>query len=177
MEIEIKLFLDKDAAPTIEAAGYRFLTTTHQVDRYFMVDKMLEGKRSYLRIREDKTKLSFSLDFHQVISAYATQEQEIQFSSMDQIRTMERILAALGMRQICVVDKVRKTYRKGEFSVVLDEVKELGFFVEIEMSGEDCSATRSRIETEVQLLGLATAKRVSQQGYPDLLLRSQSAPL
>jgi len=52
----------------------------------------------------------------------------------------ENILERLGFRKTATVDKLREYYRYGKASVALDEVKDLGSFVEIELTGDETSS-------------------------------------
>lgn len=49
---------------------------------------------------------------------------------------MEKLLAGLGFKPMITVAKKRKSYKADQFIVALDEVAELGTFVEIELAGE-----------------------------------------
>ena len=84
----------------------------------------------------------------------------------------ESILKRLGFRRTAVVDKMREYYRYGEASIALDDVASLGFFVEIELTGN---------ETGPQVTGTinAIAEEIGVEGehilssYLELLLATR----
>jgi adenylate cyclase class 2 len=84
----------------------------------------------------------------------------------------ENILDRLGFRKTAVVDKVREYYRYGEASVALDDVKDLGFFVEIELTGDETSqATASKINAIARKIGVEGEAILSS--YLEMLLAKQ----
>ena len=84
----------------------------------------------------------------------------------------ENILDRLGFRKTEVVDKVREYYRYGEASVALDEVKELGSFVEIELTGDETSsAAAGKINAIAEKIGVDGEAILSS--YLEMLLAKQ----
>jgi adenylate cyclase class 2 len=69
----------------------------------------------------------------------------------------EEILARLGFRRTAVVEKAREYYRLGRASVALDDVADLGTFIEIEYTGggtaEEAEREISRIQEELGAKG------------------------
>jgi adenylate cyclase class 2 len=81
----------------------------------------------------------------------------------------EILLERLGFRKRAVVDKTREYYRYGETSIALDDVKELGFFVEIELTGnETSSSAREKITAVAEKIGVRGEHTLSS--YLELLL-------
>lgn len=53
---------------------------------------------------------------------------------MDDSINLKKIFKVLGLEEIVYVDKIRRIYKyKDKYEISLDIVKELGYFVEIEM--------------------------------------------
>ncbi len=83
---------------------------------------------------------------------------------------MTRLLVHLGYRPVAVVRKRRRHFhlQRGEFqlTVCLDEVDELGHFVEVEVLAPDEqeSAARTVMEETAQALGLTALERRSYLG-------------
>jgi predicted adenylyl cyclase CyaB len=165
---------------------YRVETTTHlrekllkngfsegkkkaQIDTYFIVaEKKNDGRKVYLRVREDKLKKTNSLDYHIVFSEAATKELEVNVT--DAATTIE-ILQNLGLKVVCVVDKEREEYNRNGLKVMIDQVLSLGSFVEIEVEGEEQTSLPLIKEVATEL-GLTEKQRVKKEGYPDMLLKS-----
>lgn len=83
--------------------------------------------------------------------------------AINDVEIARRLLAALGMVEILVYQKRRESWRLGPCRVELDELPQLGCFVEIEGPGQEA------ISQARQALGLLEADAVSQS-YLALLL-------
>ena len=57
--------------------GFTEKGTSHQIDTYFIVNEIINGKEIYLRQRKDVTNNKYSFDFHEIISNLSTLETEI----------------------------------------------------------------------------------------------------
>jgi adenylate cyclase class 2 len=98
----------------------------------------------------------------------ARTEYETAVSDSD---TAQKLLEALGYRPLAVVDKVRRTYRLGEVTLCLDEVTDLGSFLELELlvSGEaQRAAAVARLLALLEALGVSR-ERLSRRSYLELL--------
>ncbi len=72
-----------------------------------------------------------------------------------------------------IVDKMRKSYKADEFKITVDEVVNLGTFLEIELMAEDTSSLEMvKKAMEQSLQGLAL--RPLKTGYDSLILRKQN---
>lgn len=94
-------------------------------------------------------------------------------TKIDSLVIGEKILAALNMRPIIRVDKVRQTWDYGDYEISLDAVAELGNFVELEYTGdlgvEDHQAITDGMVTFLKNLGCGEIT-MNRRGYPALLL-------
>lgn len=96
-------------------------------------------------------------------------EYEVEIDDDDNLR---KIFKALGLESIAVVDKVRKIYLYlNKYEVALDEVKDLGYFVEIEVKKYDNEITQeySDLLKLAKNLGL-DLNNIRKQGYPYYLI-------
>jgi len=87
------------------------------------------------------------------------QEIEIEFVDAD---SMRKLLSALGYEQKLCVEKKRRLWRLGECEVALDQLQELGSFVEIEGPDDEKIAGVQRV------LGLSDLPHIIQS-YADLI--------
>lgn len=81
--------------------------------------------------------------------------------------TAQKLLEAQGP----VVDKVRRTYRLGEVTLCLDEVTDLGGFLELELlvpGEEQREAAVARLLALLEALGISR-ERLSRRSYLELL--------
>jgi len=87
------------------------------------------------------------------------------------VEAVERILEALDMRSIVCVRKKRSSWRLAHCEVAIDEVDQLGTFIELEFKGEYESVDHAlaSLQTVLQSLG-AEVSLQDRRGYPYLLL-------
>ena len=168
MELEMKFKVERNYKPILELQGFKKLKEKHQVDTYFINGDILEGKKTWLRLREDKIKNSFSCDLHRLNSSFSTEETEVALSSVDDINKMKKIIEFLGYSVQCIVDKERQIYVKDDIEIALDTVQGLGNFLEIEINGEENIENLTRLKSTAKRLGLPLSKQI-KNGYPNLL--------
>ena len=98
------------------------------------------------------------------------QDREELETRVEDGETAARILSALGCRVLAQVDKRRETYRLEPLSVCLDQVAELGSFVEVELLSEEENV--ERLEEIRRELGLEAAQ-LEGRTYLELILRGE----
>lgn len=174
MEIE-KKYRVTSHKPYLETAiqnGFKLSKEKHQIDTYFIVNKRFnDGTQHYLRIREDKIDNSFSVDYHRALNDLETEEFEVIINDKAK---MVQILNFLGQELVCIIDKKRMVYKLGRVSLVFDEVKNLGFFIEIEIEGKMETQVLDKLNEISAMLTLDENMLVQGVGYPDLLLQTSS---
>lgn len=79
-------------------------------------------------------------------------------------------MATCGKKEKCVVDKQRKVFTRGGVTVTLDDVRNLGRFVEIGIEGEENEADIARLNAVVAEAGLELSLRIGAD-YPELLMK------
>lgn len=144
-----------------------FIKESNQVDTYYQPTyrKFLNDKEvnEWLRIGErgNKTILNYK-NWHD--NMYCD-EYEVEIDNKD---NLDRIFKILGLEQIAVVDKKRIIYFYLEkYEISLDFVKDLGYFIEIEVK----KYTKSPIDEYSDLLKLAknlalNLDNIDKRGYP-----------
>jgi len=145
-EIEAKIKVPA-LAPTeilLTERGAKFMHTVHQVDTYFMdTHKLLHKKDCGLRIRQQVINHDTS-----AIITFKGARQEGKYKArpeyetgIDNVEMMQRIFESLGFYKRLTVEKQRTMWQLGPCEVCLDELVELGTFVEVE--GPDDAAVES----------------------------------
>ena len=156
MNVEIEAKLKVDSLPDVERKlkelGAEFIAEQSQSDIHFddanttliTTDRCLrlrrqsagDNKRSFLTYKGAKEKSDFK------------KREELEIEIYDP-EMMQKLLLALGYQEVLVAEKKRRLWRFGHCDVALDQLSQLGYFVEIE--GPD-----DKTITEVQnRLGLA----------------------
>ena len=92
-------------------------------------------------------------------------EYEVEIDKSD---NLDKIFNILGLEKIAIVDKDRKTYfYLNKYEIALDYVKELGYFIEIEVK----KYTENPIDEYNNLLKIAKSLKlnldnIDKKGYP-----------
>jgi adenylate cyclase class 2 len=85
---------------------------------------------------------------------------------------MIKILDELGFHEICEVKKLRKTYLLKDLIITLDNVADLGEFIEVEgkaSNDREFEEKKDEIFKLLKKLGLST-EAISQKSYLEMLL-------
>ena len=100
-----------------------------------------------------------------------TSREEIEFG-IESAREMQKILAELGFYVLCEVKKQRKTYLLGDLIVTLDDVEDLGEFIEVEgKASNDAEYMKKKKEIFMLLNDLKLSSEViSQKSYLEMIL-------
>lgn len=170
MELEIKYKVDSFPVIQIEQMGFQKKKESHQIDNYYIVNKTLGKKRTYLRTRKDIFKNEYSFDLHQIISDIATDETEITLNNENDYVSIGRILEVINYPLECTIDKKRQIYQKDNIKIILDNVVNLGYFIEIEIIGNETIEYNNLLFEMANALSLLPENRVTKKGYPDLFL-------
>lgn len=141
IEIEAKLKVDSlaEVERRLKALDAELLRASVHTDTYFDDDKKSFRKSDKaLRLRRmrigQKEKAALTFKGPRLRGRFK-QRQEIQFG-VDDVKSAEKFLEALGYKRAIVFQKKRRLWRLGGCEVALDELPLLGTFVEIEGPNE-----------------------------------------
>lgn len=183
-EIELKLALSekkfKEISKKLEKEA-EYISTSHQIDDYYtpLKNSFLRPKHPFewlsIRNRDAKTLINYK-HWYPENAKYTTHcdEYETEVSDKDQA---EKILKALNYEKIISVNKIRKTYFYGkDLEIALDEVKRLGYFIEVEARNDFGSVEKARekILEFTKYLGIKDTKTVPG-GYAYALMRKRKS--
>ncbi|KCZ73274.1 putative adenylate cyclase [Candidatus Methanoperedens nitroreducens] len=86
---------------------------------------------------------------------------------------MGNILSSLGFSPVTTIVKKRKIYRLGNYFIALDNVRNLGDFIEVEASINDSRNYEEEVETIFKLIEKLGISRVStvRESYLEMLLK------
>jgi len=180
VEVEIKIPLDEDSFFKVKEKlkdVAKFERKSKQKDEYFTPAhrNFVEPEFPYewLRIgeRDDKVILNYK-HWHPEGARIVTHCDEFQteVKSSDQLR---KLFSSLDFKKLVTVEKEREIYiYKDEFEIVLDIVKDLGHFIEIESLKDfgGVEATRNKVFEFAESLDLDTSER-DLRGYPFLVMK------
>ena len=151
--------------------GFTEKGTSHQIDTYFIVNEIINGKEIYLRQRKDVANNKYSFDFHEIISNLSTLETEIE-TSAEEYNKLNYIMQGLNYTIKAIVDKTRIKFDNDECKIVLDNITNLGTFIEIEVEGENESIALPILQKYQNILSLKNEDLIIGCGYPDLIIQN-----
>lgn len=165
IEVEIRVKLEK--GQKLVLAGLVFGGFHHDLDTYY---ELAKGWVSRIRKRD----LCYFLTFKSKVQFGEGSWNEVEIPITKEIAfQMDGFFRSNGYIVKMVVDKVRKTYKKGEFEINLDAVKDLGRFVEVELIVDEklVKDAVKKIESFIKTLGINPASS-TRLGYVTLLEKS-----
>jgi len=184
-EIEIRISLNKKSFLNLKKRLRKiakFKQKSHQVDDYFTPFHRNFVKPKYpfewLRIgkRGNRNLITYK-HFYPEYADYHTYCDEYE-TKIEDANSLKKIFSALNFKKMITVDKKREVYNfKDEFEISLDEVKNLGYFIEIEAKKDfgGVRKTRKNILRFIKSLGLKSFKENKEisKGYPYLLMKKK----
>ncbi len=89
--------------------------------------------------------------------------------------TMGDILSSLGFFPVATVTKRRKNYRLGNFFISLDEVRDLGSFIEIEIPVKNSKNYEEKVESILKIIEKLGISRTStiRESYLEMILEKK----
>lgn len=173
MEIEVKVKLDDvgKLKKDIENLGATWSGIKIQVDAYYKakddVTAVQKPGSFILRVRRDsKNKLTFK--------AFTDRRgvwEEIE-TVIEDPDAMEKILEKSGFVNVLTLHKKRTSSKYQQFSLEIDEIEELGSFLEAEIIGEDGEKLQAEIKEFFLSLGLSPEK-IDRRGYPEMIFEER----
>lgn len=174
MEVEVRAQVDSKTGQRFrELAGDR--KHLQQRDSYF-VNSTDPKRLAVFRIRETDNKCTFTIKgTSQTGHANAWPEWE---TPLDDPLTLESVLLAGGFNRLLVIKKKRLSLYLEGFEVNLDEVEELGYFIEAEAivegeTHEQITKLKRRLEDMLKKTFDITQESFINLGYVDLLQQAQ----
>lgn len=181
IEIEVQVRIEKsDTLKKFLTEHAEFISENQQIDEYFtpahrnfVAVKPIE---EWFRIREEKEKYTVNYKkwhYENGLGQYAD-EYEIAIDDKD---TARKILLALDLKSLIVVNKMRKKYMYKDYEIALDTVTGLGNFVEVEYKGEAAVDPKTTVNEMLEFLKTLDCGTMefNNGGYPMLLLFPEDA--
>jgi adenylate cyclase class 2 len=159
MEIEIKATFEDKAKlkQKLQELGATAEKEKHQIDEYYNHPSRDTRKtKEYLRLRFKPGDTKGVFAYHVNIADGVTKEYE---TGVDNLAVFHDILKGLNFPLLGVIDKKRETYKLGEFSITLDEVKDIDNFLEIEVDGEESEIPEKKAQCMEMLKKLGLSEK------------------
>ena len=126
-----------------------------------------------LREKGDKSYVTYKIDHYDNGIWIFSDEFE---TEVKDITVMEKIFQCLGLKRLVFVDNVKHLYETPDYEIALEEVADLGCFLEVEALHDDESLSAEEIKSKIydfiENLGLVVGAELNS-GKPELLLQKK----
>ena len=171
MEIEVKVRLKdlESVKKKLVEKGAVFGKALVQEDIYFkprgLDPNRVQGPGEFIiRIRRAGGKSMLTLkELTEILGAWKEHE-----TSISDPTEMENILKSAGFINVFTLNKTRLLGKLGDFEICIDDVKELGRFMEVGLISEEKEETRNRIIAFIKELGFEE-KDMEKRGYGEIM--------
>jgi len=156
---------------SIIAMGASTIGIEVQVDTYYSApyrDFAKTDEALRIRVQDNKCFLTYKGARMDSISK-TRKEYEVEVNDAD---NMGNILSSLNFTPVATIVKRRKKYRLGDFIISLDEVRNLGNFMEVEVSIRDSTSHEDKVESIFRLfekLGISRDDSI-RKSYLEMIL-------
>ncbi len=180
VEILVKV-LDKKSKALKALKEFKFLGSKEVLDIYFYdpLRNDLKPNKSgnldkcfRLRKKNKKNFLAYKIDRFDSAGIWLYSDgHEVELSSFKQGM---QILKYLGFKKLIKIENKKHTFLTDKYEIVLEDVKNLGIFLEVErlvVKEKDISRAKEEIRNFLKLLDIKLGKELNI-GKPELMLRS-----
>jgi len=177
IEVEVKVHLNdpKYVERRIISLGAVPTAIENQADTYYNMpwrDFSETDEALRIRVQDGEAFLTYKGPKMDLISKT---RKEIQVKILDE-NDMGEILTSLGFFPVATVTKKRKNYRLGEIVIALDEVRELGNFMEMEISVKKSMNYEEKVERLfkfIEKLGIERGSTI-RKSYLEMILEKNN---
>jgi adenylate cyclase class 2 len=155
----------KGAKKTIDTYYFDPLRETLKPDVH---NKLMECCR--IREKADKYYVAYKVDKYDGLNWIYSDEYETEF---EDLKALQHVFLHLGLKPLLTIDNTKYIYKNDQYEIVLEDVKDLGYFLEVEAIDEDENKSieeiKKNISDFIQSLGLEIGAELNS-GKPELLL-------
>jgi adenylate cyclase, class 2 len=146
-------------------------STKNQIDKYYGAIELYKklGYSFVTRIRESKDKKILTVKIAKPKKDGVWEEFE---KEIDDAEMFEKMFLTMGLEKIITVEKKRDLYKLGKFTINIDQFKEKGNFVEIELISNN--EETKELNDLMLKLGIP-AKNIINIGYISLFLKENNS--
>src|SRR5450759_407956 len=176
IEIEVKASVEdpKQLERSLIEFGATPIGIETQADTYYNApyrDFGTTDEALRIRVEDGKSVLTYKGPKMDKVSK-TRKEVETEIKDID---GMGNILSSLGFFPVATVSKKRKSFRVGDFFISLDEVRDLGHFIEVEIDVKDERNFQEKVESIFRFMGKLGINRESsiRKSYLEMILENK----
>ena len=173
IEVEVKARVEdlRHVERAIIALGAAPIGIENQADTYYNALSCDFAKTDEaLRIRAQDNKFFLTYKGPKMDSVSKTRKEfEVEINDTS---NMGDILSSLGFSPVATIVKRRRKYRIGEFLIAIDDVRNLGYFIEVEIPLKDPKNHEEKVESIFRFIEKLGINRTStvRESYLEMLL-------
>jgi predicted adenylyl cyclase CyaB len=177
IEVELKfpLLNHEDAIERLKHIAKLVLDEEYQKDTYYIPSHrnfiLSKPISEWLRIRETKEGFHFNYKKWHLENNFAAVSCDEFQTNFENLSALKNILSMLDFKEIIIVEKSRSTWNYKNVKISVDEVTELGYFIELEADGnfDDIEKAKEHLYNLLNELNIRIGEQ-NFKGYPYLLL-------
>ena len=124
-----------------------------------------------VRKKDDKSYITYKDDVFDTNGIWLySNEEETEIIDYNVIRN---IIKKLGFKKLVTVDMVKYFFETSDYNIAIEDVKKLGYFLEVESKNRSCSdviSEKKKIQSFLSSLNIKLSDEVNS-GKPELLLK------
>ena len=180
-EIEILVKINDDIKKVLKKfEQFEYIDTELVIDEYYYDPKRPNLKpdtnnqlSECLRLRKKGNKeiITYKDDVFENGKWLYSNEYETEIKSM---KTLKQILKKLGFKKLLVIKNTKKVYKYDKYEIVLEDVENLGYFMEVEyctLENVDVKEIKNEIQKFIDSLNLKFSEELNM-GKPEMILRN-----
>ena len=181
IEILVEVFSDKNEVLAI-LNKFNFVGEKEVLDLYFYDEKRdalkpKEGKLTEcfrLRKKDKNSYITYKIDHFDDTGTWVYSDEEE--TQVTDFKVISKIISQLGLKPLIEIDNIKHTFLTDEYEIVLEEVKGLGLFLEVEKLNmgetEKINEVKQKILDFINSLEIKTSSKLNS-GKPELMLKKK----
>lgn len=181
IEILVEVF-DKQEKVKKALEKFKYIGLKHTIDEYYYDpkrDTLKPDKNNNLlhclRLREKNN--DFSITYKDDVFEGDKWLYSNEFETkVDDIVVLKKIFEKLGLKKFIVIDNKKETYEYNKYEIVLEDVKDLGLFMEVELCTNDdvdVKKIKKEIQQFIDSLGLNVSAELNM-GKPEMYMKKNN---
>ena len=178
-EIEILVEVYDDLPKIKEVLKqFEYIGLKHTIDEYYYDPKRKDLKPDKdnqlshclrLRSKNNEYSITYKDDIFENSQWLYSNEYETKVESIDMLK---EIFKRLGLKKFIVIDNEKETYKSDKYEITLENVKDLGIFMEVEYCTNDdvdVKIIKKEIQTFIDSLNINVSKELNI-GKPEMYM-------
>ena len=181
IEILVELYEDIESIKN-KFINFEYLGLKHVIDEYYYDPKrdVLKPDENMqlehclrLRNKNNVYSITYKDDVFENGKWLYSNEYETKIEDIDMLR---EIFDRLGLKKLLVIDNKKETYKYNDYEIVLEDVKDLGLFMEVEYCTNDdvsIKEIKDDIQKFIDDLSISVSEELNM-GKPEMFLRKNN---